>query len=145
MKMDIDPYSEHEKRQISYDKSESSSIENESPDSSDLLAPILQAFRAIEIIGQIVKNKYASVEKNKIKEMVKSVFDCGFRTLDYFCKVLIQAKDELTEIVCENLKKKGIQKINTSEVERKTLRLLQDMSYVICHVMIDKVSGFTFL
>ena len=140
MKMDIDPYSEHEKRQISYDKSESSSIENESPDSSDLLAPILQAFRAIEIIGQIVKNKYASVEKNKIKEMVKSVFDCGFRTLDYFCKVLIQAKDELTEIVCENLKKKGIQKINTSEVERKTLRLLQDMSYVICHVMIDKVS-----
>ena len=102
---DIDPYETHKAIQDNIDKvDEEYNLGNEeNADSSDVLAPILQSFRSIEIVGQIIKNRYASIAKEKLQEMMQNVFECGFRTLDFFCQDLIRAKDDLLFPFCYSI------------------------------------------
>ena len=122
---DVDPYKTHKEIQENIDEVERENNLNEerNEDSSDVLAPILQSFRSIEIVGQIIKNRYASIKREKLQEMMQNVFECGFRTLDFFCQELIRAKDD------------------PQKIKQTANNIVRMFSYLICHMMIHKVSN----
>ena len=138
---DIDPYETHKNIQNNIDEvDEKSNLKNEeNVDSSDILAPILQSFRSIEIVGQIIKNRYASITKEKLQEMMQNVFECGFRTLDFFCRDLIRAKDDLILAVTKELEKK--KKDDPQKIRQTANNFVRMLSYLICHMMIYKVAN----
>ena len=72
---------ERSKERSFRDKAESKSnmeiLENESDD--DFLNQVYQCYINIEIFSQILKNKYGSLEKTKITEIVEIICDAGLR------------------------------------------------------------------
>ena len=140
---DVDPYETHKEIQEDLDDVENKDTQDNegNVDSSDVLAPILQSFRSTEILGQIIKNRYASIKKEKLQEMMQNVFECGFRTLDFFCQELIRAKDDLVLALTKELEKKKNKKDDPQKIKQTANNIVRMFSYFICHMMIYKVSN----
>ena len=58
---------------------------------------ISRAMRAIEVVGQIIKNRRNSLEKSKLKKMVVELYKAGFRTVSYLGSTLAEEKNSLVE------------------------------------------------
>lgn len=61
-----------------------------------------KALRAIEVVGQIIKNRRNSVEKNKLKEMLVELYYAGFRTVNYLGATLLDDKKALMEDIIKD-------------------------------------------
>jgi hypothetical protein len=61
----------------------------------DIILPFQQAFRSIEIIGQIVRNRKGSLPKGQLQDMIKEIYTTGFRTVSYVSEMLNNSKDDI--------------------------------------------------
>ena len=61
-----------------------------------------KALRAIEVVGQIIKNRRNSLEKSKLKEMVVELYYAGFRTVNYLGTTLTEDKKMLVEDIIKD-------------------------------------------
>ena len=61
-----------------------------------------KAMRAIEVVGQIIKNRRNSLEKSKLLEMVVELYYAGFRTVNYLGSTLAQDKKALVEDIIKD-------------------------------------------
>lgn len=97
--------------------------------------PFIRAFRLIEIIGQIVKNRKGSLEKKKIKEMLTELYNTGFRMIGYFGEIIYEFKNELLLILDEKVTDKD----TIQEIESKTSKLLHLISLQVCLGVFSKL------
>ena len=91
----------------------------------EMLNDVYKALKNIEIIGQVLKNKYGSLPKEKIGEMVGSVIDAGLRIVAWITnrEAILGLDDVLSRMVEE----RGFAKKEKSEIDRflrKQVRLL---------------------
>ena len=63
---------------------------------------IAKALRAIEVVGQIIKNRRNSLEKSKLKEMLVELYYTGFRTVNYLGSTLAADKKKLVEDIIKD-------------------------------------------
>ena len=61
-----------------------------------------KALRAIEVVGQIIKNRRNSLEKSKLKEMLVELYYAGFRTVNYLGSTLAADKKTLVEDIIKD-------------------------------------------
>lgn len=61
-----------------------------------------KALRAIEVVGQIIKNRRNSLEKSKLKEMLVELYYAGFRTVNYLGSTLAADKKSLVEDIIKD-------------------------------------------
>lgn len=61
-----------------------------------------KALRAIEVVGQIIKNRRNSLEKSKLKEMLVELYYAGFRTVNYLGTTLSDDKKALMEDIIKD-------------------------------------------
>lgn len=66
------------------------------------LITFYQAFRSIEIVGQIIKNRKGSLEKGALVSMITELYQTGFRSISYFGETLLEAKEAITEGLLNN-------------------------------------------
>lgn len=69
---------------------------------NDRLKKIDKAMRAIEVVGQIIKNRRNSLEKSKLQEMVVELYYAGFRTVNYLGSTLAEDKKALVEDIIKD-------------------------------------------
>jgi hypothetical protein len=69
--------------------------ENENESSQDFLNQIYKCHKNIEILSQILKNKYGSLEKTKITEIVEIICDAGLR----LAKILLSEDMKVEELI----------------------------------------------
>ncbi len=127
-----DPIQERNHRLIADDKQDIEK-KTEAPDESatenDLhLRPFLHAFRSIEILGQIVKNRKGSLETAKLKMMITELYSAAFRMINYLGEQIRRGENELAQKVKEKVKDKDLR----YDVERKVYRVLHFMSLQAC-------------
>ncbi len=95
----------------------------------DLLNDVYRSLKNIEIIGQVLKNKYGSLPKVKIAEMVGSVIDAGLRIVAWLTdRDAILGLDNVLSKMAEDA---GTAKRERAEMERflrKQIRLLVFLS-----------------
>lgn len=73
---------------------------------------IEKSLRAIEVVGQIIKNRRNSLEKSKLKEMLVELYNAGFRMVNYLGVTLSDDKKALMEDIIKDEGMAGdIQKI----------------------------------
>lgn len=65
----------------------------------DILAKINKTFRGMEIAGQIIRNRHASMKRDAIYELADSGTSSGLRFLDYFIKISDEFKLELIKFI----------------------------------------------
>lgn len=77
-----------------------------------------KAMRAIEVVGQIIKNRRNSLEKSKLLEMVVELYYAGFRTVNYLGNTLAQDKKTLVEDI-----------IKDEELDGDTMKISDHINY----------------
>lgn len=104
-------------------------------DINEIVLPFQQAFRSIEIVGQIIKNRKRSLEIPQLVQMVAELYLTGFRTVSYLSDMLEKDKSELVDSVLKNEKN-----IDRNEVEDKIKKLLQMISLQACFSVFHKLT-----
>ena len=91
----------------------------------DVLNDMYRALKNIEILGQVLKNKYGSLPKERIANMVGSVIDAGLRIVGWVTnREEILALDDVLSRMVEEGGVAGREKAEMEKFLRKQVRLL---------------------
>jgi len=71
---------------------------------NDLLATINRTFKGIEIAGQIIRNRYGSLSKDNLKDIIENAFGSGLRFLQYFLHLSDSHKGDVIQNIEHILK-----------------------------------------
>lgn len=97
--------------------------------------PFIQATKAIEIVGQIIKNRKGSIPSKQLVVMIEELYLTSFRTISSYGKHLLDSKTEFIGIVAN--------KINNTDslfkVEEKVNLEFQKISFRICLNIFGKI------
>ena len=107
-------------------------------DSSDFLARMNRLFRAIELTGQIVRNKHGSLEINVIHSILQEAYDASLRFLGFFLRTSDSAKTEVVETLSWMIKHD--RSFDDREAERRARRLFLAINYGMIYGMINKIA-----
>lgn len=113
-------------------------VENDddmSKEISETAKPFLQAFRSIDIVGQIVKNRKGSLKKDEIEDLIAEIYYTGFRTVGFLGEVFSDAKTVLVENLSQRIKDKDTK----YEIERKISNFIQVISLQTCLGVFSKL------
>jgi len=133
IEMNRDPSAERRKLLLAQDKADRKEVLQqtewtEDDNANELIVPFIQAYRSIEIVGQIVRNRKGSLEKPILKEMLIELYNTGFRMVGYLGEMFRGAKDELASRIEEKITRND----SSQEIEMKVYKFLQFISLQAC-------------
>lgn len=101
-----------------------------------------QAFRAIEIVGQIIKNRKGSLDKEKLTSIITEIYNTGFRTVTHLGNILEETKQDyvqsLRKKIDEGDSKKDIEKIINNFFQLITFQFCLNMFSKLVHAVGNK-------
>lgn len=106
--------------------------------STSLSIEIKRAAKSIEIIGQILKNQYGSLEKSMLENLFEEGQDVGLRLMKSFMDLMLSEQSELKEIVASHLEKTD-KKLSKEEIDEMSQKVLSFFSYSIILGWMDKI------
>lgn len=108
-------------------------------ESSDVFVKINKIFKGIEIIGQILRNRHASIRKDVLFEMVKSATDSGLRFLQYFIEISDVSRDEVVKTIEDILRENPNTQVEDLEKEARDTFLF--IMYGVIFGVLIKISA----
>jgi predicted MPP superfamily phosphohydrolase len=139
IEMNRDPSEERKRQLLNQDKLDRKMNQNNGEenvfDVNEKIIPFIQAFRSIEIIGQIIKNRKGSLEKVVLKKMLIELYNTGFRMIGYLGRMIKESKDELSLKIEEKISKND----TNQDIERKIYKFLQLISLLACLGVFSKL------
>lgn len=102
--------------------------ENLPQELQEVAKPFLQAFRSIDIVGQIVKNRKGSLKKNDLEDLVSEIYLTGFRTVGHLGQLFNDTRDVLVEDLSHRVEDNSAR----HEIEQKIANFIQVISYQTC-------------
>ena len=120
-------------------------IENEVLEQNDdpLLIDIRKSAKSIEIIGQILKNQYGSLERDKLRQSFEEGQNVGLRLLKSFMEMLESNRDEfeyLIQSVVGQIAKEKNKKLTKDERDEITQKCVAWFSYSVIHGWLRKIA-----
>lgn len=109
------------KKRDEYDDGQDGLLEKEEDgDVLSYVAQLTSLFKTVEIIGQILKNKYSSIERPRKREILDDLFSGPLRALAGFYDVVCENPDQLVAHIDSSLKKRH--KLNDDEERKRIAR-----------------------
>lgn len=132
---------ERQERDETIDEVEKVDADDDEPDleSSDIFVRINKIFKGMEIIGQILRNRHASIHKDLLFQMVKSATDSGLRFLQYFIEISDVSRDEVIKTIEDVLKEDPNTQVQDLEKEARDTFLF--MMYGVIFGVLIKISA----
>lgn len=136
---DIDPKKEREKDLALQDrrryKMQSKSVEEEQAEIEEIkkdknLRDVIQTFRAIKILGQIIKNQKFSIGKTNIGNILQEAYLSCFRLVSFYNHFLESEENNIVKSVLE--KNADNPYLSSELVQQRVENLLSSMMYRIC-------------
>lgn len=105
---------------------------------TDLLAKIDRAFKGIEIIGQILRNRHGSLDKNALKSLMEQAYSVGLRFLQYFLMLSKSAETEIVDAIKYMLTENP--GIKDNHLEKEARNLFSLLTYGVIYGVLQKIS-----
>jgi hypothetical protein len=105
----------------------------------EVISKINQAFRTIEIIGQILRNFPGSIRGDVKADLTNECYTLGLRTVNVFFTSLEEGMESITSAIVERYRKKK-EKIDTIDLRLKVSRFLFFVSQMIAYSAIKRIS-----
>lgn len=102
---------------------------------NEVMIPFHQAFRSIEIVGQIIKNRKGSLEKSQLLQMIKEIYTTGFRTVTYMIELLESSKNEIIQNITDEVGSN----VSRYEIEKRINKFIQFNNLHICLAVFIKL------
>ncbi|KAA6328955.1 hypothetical protein EZS27_022194 [termite gut metagenome] len=122
-------------RKIENDKPSRFEDENEDIFQDREIISFQQSLKALEIVGQIIKNGKGSIEKTKLLTMVEELFKTGFRLVSYFGALTNNVKDNWESILIKDVKESDSQ----ADIKNKVNIFFQTKALEFCLVVFSKM------
>lgn len=119
---------ESERSNEKSEKDEEDEENNKENEMREMLKPFKHSYGAIEILGQIIKNRKGSLEKKQLKNMTKELYTTGFRTVFYWSEIIDKAKNSLDKAIRNSIAEDDSRR----EMEEKITRFLQMIRFQAC-------------
>ena len=120
-------------------------IENDIENESDhVVIEIRRSAKSIEIIGQILKNQYGSLEKDKLKILFQEGQNVGLRLLKNFMIVMKDFEKEfeiLTRLNVEVIANEKGENLPDSEIDEMSKKIIAQFSYSILFGWLNKIAN----
>jgi TIR domain-containing protein len=116
---------------------ESISVEELEP--SDLLAKVNMVFKGIEIVGQIIRNRHASIHRDLLRQMVEFSTSTGLRFLHYFIQISDVSKDEVVKMLEHVLRENPT--IRDQDLEKEAKNMFLHLTYGVIYSVLRKISA----
>ncbi|MCU0457657.1 MAG: metallophosphoesterase [Bacteroidales bacterium] len=107
----------------------------ESEGFDEFMVPFFQAFRALDIVGQIIKNRKGSLPTSTLIDMIIELYHAAFRTISFFGFSLFEAKDDFIE----SLSSRFVDGESKHNIESKVNSFFQFTALQICLGLFTKV------
>ncbi len=102
---------------------------------SNCVEEMVHALKSLEIVGQIIKNRKGSIDKEKLLSIIKELYFTAFRTIGFFGEMSKMSQDEL--------KKSLMNKIEEGDtafaIEQKISNFFRYMTFQHCLGIFSKV------
>lgn len=115
------------------DSDEEFSTENE------VLADIVRSARMIDVIGQILRNRYGSMPRKQLIELARSGYDSGLKFMTFWLNLTRQDEDYLLTLFSTALTKR---KDKSDDQRRKAARRAYlNLTYGVCISVIQRIAN----
>ena len=105
---------------------------------NDILAQINRVFKGVEIIGQIIRNRHGSLNKQTLEDLAEQAYGVGLRFLQYFLNLTDSSKDEVVQLIEHNLKENP--SITNEKLEKEAKNIFMLLTYGAIYGVLKKIS-----
>lgn len=127
----------HNKKLDEIERSERKNDEEGEP--LDILANINKTFKGMEVAGQIIRNRHATLTKDTLYDIADCGASTGLRFLDYFIRMSDTSKVEIVNIIEMNLAEHP--NLSDSEVQDHAQKLYLHLTYGVINGVIRKIAS----
>ena len=121
------------------DKLERDTPSKEEPESVDILAKINKTFKGMEIAGQIIRNRHASLEMAPMIDLATYGVNSGLRFLKYFIEISDAAKNEIVKLITNQLSDQP--NLSDHEIRRDAETAYTHLTYGVINAVIRKIAS----
>lgn len=105
----------------------------------DILATINKALKGMDIAGQIIRNRHASLTRTTIHQLAESGIATGLRFLDYFIRISDSAKNEIIGFIRERVDEYPTASVG--EISQKAEVIYLQMTYGAINAIVRKIAS----
>jgi hypothetical protein len=109
--------------------------ESESP---DILADINKTFKGMEIAGQIIRNRHASLKRDSLNILAENGINAGLRFLKYFIAISDVAKNEIVKVISAHLSENP--ELTNGEIEKHAENAYLHLTYGVINSVVRKIA-----
>lgn len=132
----------HQERLDNSDEESNDAYEHEdSMDATSMFAKINKVFKGAELIGQIVRNRHASLSKAELTGLIREAYDCGLRFLQFFIDISDLAKEEVILTIAQQIRENPLQTDHAIIKEAKGVFLM--FTYSSIYALVRKIASST--
>ncbi|OWV28704.1 toll/interleukin-1 receptor domain-containing protein [Halomonas campaniensis] len=128
---------QHNKKLDEIERSERKDDEEGEP--LDVLANINKAFKGMEVAGQIIRNRHATLTKDTLFDIANCGASTGLRFLDYFIRMSDTSKTEIVNVIETHLAEHP--NLSDSEVQDHAQKLYLHLTYGVINGVIRKIAS----
>lgn len=131
----------HNERLDEMERLEKGSLDKaeEAEESRDILADINKTFKGMEIAGQIIRNRHASLTRSALNELAEDGISTGLRFLNYFINISDTAKNEIVKLISNHLIDDP--SLTDKEIERYAESAYLHLTYSVIFGVIKKIAS----
>lgn len=119
------------------ERSQNDGNESES-ESPDILADINKTFKGMEIAGQIIRNRHASLKRDSLSVLAENGINAGLRFLKYFIAISDVAKNEIVKVISAHLSENP--GLTNGEIERHAENAYLHLTYGVINSVVRKIA-----
>lgn len=108
-------------------------------ESVDILANINKTFKGMEIAGQIIRNRHASLTTDSMIDLATSGVASGLRFLEFFITISDAAKNEIVKLIANHLSEQP--DLSDQEIERGAETAYMHLTYGVISGVLRKISS----
>lgn len=120
------------------DSNERSKNEINEEQSLDILADINKTFKGMEIAGQIIRNRHASLTRDSLNILAENGINAGLRFLKYFIAISDVAKNEIIKVISAHLSDNP--SLTNDEIERYAENAYLHLTYGVINNLVRKIA-----
>ena len=105
----------------------------------DILANINKTFKGMEIAGQIIRNRHATLTRDAMEELAKTGANAGLRFLEYFIKISDAAKKEIVKLISTHLSEHP--NLTNREIEKQAENAYLHLTYGVINGITRKIAS----
>ena len=102
------------------------------------LAQINSSVKAVEIIGQILRNRHGNLTKSQLTDLAEASIDVGLRFLDFYLNFHASSENEIIQLISELIESDS--RIPNEQITKVARNFYVHMCYEITFAVLKKIS-----